>query len=411
MDFTKSLFPPEIIENILKFADGPTLLQAELVCNDWKNIIEYIDEKYNIWKKCYKDIPKIEFYSMKEKYGCTENENQSKIILHNWLLWQKLKHRNYQITRIELKVKKFHTSIKVSGDVIITGTMTGQIIFFKQKDMSEIVYETNYSSYVEDLQCLNAIPYYGTGFQHTHLLIFYTGRLVFLTLGKNICTIASIPEVSLYRVFKNVVCYVNHMGQVFVSLMHFDNVEGMSIENVSTAKVYAPTIIKSLCIYANKISLVTDNYLMLFDYTMARVATAKNGQMLPFYNALVERYWTFRNEIIFATTSRHLHFAIMRSKKVFHGQVNVMEILGSSICDIYLHGYVLIITMSNGLVYIYYVKKWSQFRVANYDAKILAHTDAICGIDVQELKNEQKLFLCTAENIVHISFPNELIKY
>lgn len=45
MDTTNALLlPPEIIENILKFADGPTLLQAELVCKDWKNIIEYIDE-------------------------------------------------------------------------------------------------------------------------------------------------------------------------------------------------------------------------------------------------------------------------------------------------------------------------------------------------------------------------------
>lgn len=64
-------------------------------------------------------MPTIEFYAMKEKSGCTENENQWKIILHNWILWQNLRHRSYQITKIELKVRKYNTCIKVSGNVVI----------------------------------------------------------------------------------------------------------------------------------------------------------------------------------------------------------------------------------------------------------------------------------------------------
>lgn len=43
------------------------------------------------------------------------------------------------------------------GNIIITGTMTGQIIFLTQKDMTNIVYDTSYSSYIEDLYCLNGL--------------------------------------------------------------------------------------------------------------------------------------------------------------------------------------------------------------------------------------------------------------
>lgn len=97
-------------------------------------------------------------------------------------------------------------------------------------------------------------------------------------------------------------CYTDHAGQVFVERMHFDAEGGIFFESISMAKVYPPTIIKSLCIFSNSVALVTDNNLKSFNYTMAPVACARNGQRLPFYNALIERYWTFRNEIVFATS-------------------------------------------------------------------------------------------------------------
>lgn len=46
---SKIVFPNEIIERILYYCDGITLLNAELVSPEWKDIVEYLN---NVKSKC-----------------------------------------------------------------------------------------------------------------------------------------------------------------------------------------------------------------------------------------------------------------------------------------------------------------------------------------------------------------------
>ena len=53
-------FPSEIIEKILKYLDGKSLLKARSVCKQWKDIVDAIMSRYSNkdWHRlCMESIP------------------------------------------------------------------------------------------------------------------------------------------------------------------------------------------------------------------------------------------------------------------------------------------------------------------------------------------------------------------
>lgn len=124
------LLPRELIELILLYCDGQTLCAAQHVNREWKDIVNYLDKKYKIWKRsCIEDIPKLELL----QYTTLPTTDWHQIY-ENRTTWQDIQ----QNIRFHTKVfetqsaNKEITCIAATDKYIGIGLGSGKIIVYNQ---------------------------------------------------------------------------------------------------------------------------------------------------------------------------------------------------------------------------------------------------------------------------------------
>ncbi|KAF5285183.1 hypothetical protein FQA39_LY16733 [Lamprigera yunnana] len=125
--------PVELIEKILYFCDGSTLKVATLVDPLWKDIVNFLSQKTEIWKWCcYEEIPNAELSNYIEKCENIIDADKWLNIYGNWSSWKNLQDNvQFEMMLCPIDVPRI-TCIAVSGTFIVVGSEDGRVKIFEE---------------------------------------------------------------------------------------------------------------------------------------------------------------------------------------------------------------------------------------------------------------------------------------
>ncbi|CAH1966913.1 unnamed protein product [Acanthoscelides obtectus] len=354
--------PIEIIERILMKCDGKTLLGARKVNEDWKNIVDYISLRTDIWEWCCnEDIPKNELVEYLQNYKSDDPDKWLNIYT-NWSSWEDIKDIRCDIIRSPVEITRI-SCIAVSGEFIAIGSNDGRLriytidwkLIYKARILAVRLNSLAFmESRCETTSGCMDLPYL------TLVIAFHKGLHIFCFDGVNETQLV-IHDVKSHSVYKNYVCYEKVGGRIYIARLNQTEGGGKELTEVWFSRVYSPSSISCMKMWEGVCTFLINNEVKIIDYESGDCSTMdimKRRTRIKFNFPLVESSDTviLRDDVIIRLCKNEddvkcdfIEFFLLGendlySKKMF----TTWDNFRSYITCIYLYGNTLILGMDVG---------------------------------------------------------------
>ncbi|KAF2895254.1 hypothetical protein ILUMI_10920 [Ignelater luminosus] len=415
--------PVEIIERILYYCDGKTLLNAKYVDETWKNIVEFLTQKTQIWKWCcFEEIPQNELVNYSEKYENYNDEDKWLNIYNTWYSWQNIK-ENVQFATFlcPAEIPRI-TYVAVSGNYIAVGSEDGRVKIYEKS--WGLLHTARYQAVrITEITFMSDDEKGDSDSDHVYILLAYkTGTLVLTEFDGKLNELDVIQDVKLHSVYKKYLCYERRGGRITISKLCRHHPERNQIFcEITFLRIYSPNEVSCLHMWGGVATFLINNEVKVlkYDQNIAPVSSVENKVKIKFclknHPRLERSCHIYRDDIIIcASTSsdmeQFLELFILGEKDQYSKKLfNSWEVLQANITCMFLYGSVFILGDDIGNIYFYHVPSWKTFNIRDYQKKIIIGRHPIIGIDVKENREHRTFFVTSSFNIHEVIALTPLI--
>lgn len=402
-------FPVEIIEKILINCDGQTLRAAREVNSEWKEGVNYLSQKTNLWKWCCnEEIPQKELIEYLDNY-CSSDKNRWQKIYDNWVSWQNMiDDIKYDIIYCPVEIPRI-SCIAVSGKLIAVGSEDGRIRIFTEN--WKPIYVARHKAV--RVGSISFIETESTECSWEFCLVIAYPRALVLDYYKDVETFEPIilEDIKDHSVYKNYICYEKVRGRIsIVKLSISDGVQ--QLMEIWFSRIYSPSYPTCLNIWNGICTLLINNEVQIIRYnsndTPPIAGLERLTKLKSSLSQLTEKtYQILRDDIVISlckadcfSKEEFIEFFILGPKNVYSKKLfNTWEVLRAFITCIFVYGNTLVLGVDCGNVYFYHVSCWKHFDIRNYKKKIIIGKHPIISIDVREINNERKFYITSTFSI------------
>ncbi|XP_072393161.1 uncharacterized protein [Diabrotica undecimpunctata] len=409
--------PTEIIERILRYCDGKTLLNARKTDDKFKAVVDYLTQKTQIWKCCCnEDIPKNQLIEYLQRYN-EESYDKWLNIYINWSSWENPKQVVCDIILSPVEVPKI-SCMAVSRHFIAVGSQDGRLRIFTSQ------WKTVFAARLLAVK-INSLTFIESehdakGMYMCLALSFNNGLNIFCFDGLYSNQL-EVHDVKSHSVYKNFICYEKIGGRITIAKL--TSIEGgrRELSEIWFSRIYSPSCLSCMKMWDGVCTFLINNEVKIIEYGTIEGYTMdlmKKKTKISFNFPLSDTPVTqiLRNDVIislskcedFLNCNLIEFFLLGENDKCSKKAFSIWEIFKCFITCIYVYGNTLILGTDVGSIYIYSVSSWKNLDLRNYSHKLLIGKHPITCMDVKEMQNERRIYVATRINIHEVSgfLPN-----
>lgn len=365
----------EILEKILTFCDGRTLLNALDVDEMFKDRVRYLTLNTDIWQHCCKsEIPKNELEEYIQKYGnCDKLTRERWLRLYeNWIQWQNIDSNIKMYPSQCPIIAQRITCLSAAGRFIAVGSEDGRVRVFNSK-WDPLSFHRFASGKVSDIKYL--VGHEEVSKDDILILVAYNcGSTIYITHA-----IASINrpfiiyhDILTYSTYKNYLCCIRRGGRITIDKILYPFGNGSPKTELTYVRIFNQNEVTTCNIWQGVCTFLLHNEVKTLRYS-AKQGSPPNVQhkmFLNFYrnNSVNTKYnYIFRDDIIITLSQDQQYQEVMEvflmnsDNTLTQKKFPVWNILNAVITYVFLYGNTLVIGDNTGNVSFYEVDSWKKF--------------------------------------------------
>ncbi|XP_071440246.1 uncharacterized protein [Hetaerina americana] len=412
--------PYEMIEHIVNFMDGRSLIRAKSVCTRWNEVATLFDKKNDHWKNiCFEEISRCVLLELTvKKYPFWRPRSKSneqlnwKDVYLTWLHWRALSNSVYYIDVISDHKSGCITCLKLIGNSIVVGMGNGEIKSWKAGGREPYLVSRHHSR-VNCLEVMSILdkrrgdginqldyilstsndkivkisylidegmpPNYFDVYHHQHCITMVRAQQSYFTTLDESGTIAvfvvSGPS------FDDDMPQITGMTKdgTILSADFFKDGKRMRVESTPENGTVHVTVVQNSSAYANKVNQYKEIEIM--------------------------QYYHWRGDIFMWITDDHNMLISLNGNEYY--EYNIERILNTYPTTALLYGNMLILGLESGAIVMYYVETAEDLVHLNLRAHHWLHdiaNDPIITIDILETSAGPVLAVLSHTNVYLIEW-------
>ena len=401
------MFPREIVEKILSFSDGVTLLNARFVNSLWKDSVDYLSGHTSIWEYCcLEEIPRDELIEYLAKYQGGRDDEKYMNIYANWHDWKSIDENiDFEVVQCPIAMTKV-TCVAVHDHYVAMGSELGQIQVFNDQ-WSPVFTDCSLMVRVVDLTFVQPERSLTRPIDRPYLLAFYKCATVQVF---DYVHPWEMHDVAAFSASEEYLCFVTRQNVLKIGTLERDDQDRLFIRTLRTLRIPPANDVTGLRLWNGICTVVTGNVVRVLKYddTVVCVRTLEFKAKLPFCDlkSLTReqiKCQIYRENLIISLTRDRCNDQLLEMFVLLDGRKKTKktwETFRSTITCMLVYGNTFVIGSHVGSVYFYNIESWRSFDLKNYQHCEFVGSHPIVGVDVIESAGERK-FWVVAGNVVH----------